>query len=94
LVVVEESTTLLAEQGPGLLLVLAVPVLLTALPLLLGRWASWCCTGLLAVLVVVTGFSIGLWFAPALLAAALAVAARDADRPPTVLRVEGRWPGY
>lgn len=93
-VVTEESTTLLAEQGAGILVVLAVPVLLTAVPLLLGRWAGWLCTGALAALVLVTGFSIGLWYVPALLLAVGALAARDAERAPAVLPVEGRWPGY
>jgi hypothetical protein len=94
-VVTEESATLLAEQGPGLLVVLAVPVLLTLVPLLLRRrLVAFACAGLLAAGIVVSGFSIGLYYVPALLTAIGALAVLDAARPPRVLQVEGRWPGY
>lgn len=74
------SRTLLEVNGPGVLGVLAVPVVLAGLPLALARHRrlSWAARGVAAVLllgyVVVTGFSIGLTYAPAALVMLLAAA--------------------
>jgi hypothetical protein len=77
----ESTATLLEDQGAGVLLVLAVPVLLTLLPLLVRPVAvAAVCTAALGLLVVVTGFSIGLLYLPALVAAVVAVGLRM-DRP-------------
>jgi hypothetical protein len=81
LLVEERSMTLLESEGPGVLVVLAVPVLLTALPLVFRpRWLGVVCTAVLGVLVVVTGFSIGLLYLPALVAALVAVSWPEAPR--------------
>ena len=93
-VVTESSRSLLAQQGPSLLLVLAVPLLLTLLPVLLGARARVPSAVVLAVLVVLTGFSVGLWFLPALLLAAVAALAPDTARSPAVPQVEPGAAGY
>ena len=93
-VVTESSRSLLAQQGPSLLLVLAVPLLLALLPVLLGARARVPSAVVLAVLVVLTGFSVGLWFLPALLLAAVAALAPDTARSPAVPQVEPGAEGY
>ncbi|CAN5601052.1 hypothetical protein BH24ACT13_BH24ACT13_06110 [soil metagenome] len=95
----EETLSLLQSEGPSVLPVLAVPVLLTLAPLLLAksyaRAASLVCTGLLMVGVVLTGFTIGLLFVPALIAAIVACAMyldspRSPGRRPAARVVETR----
>src|SRR5689334_226504 len=60
--------SLVGREGGGLALVLAVPVLLSALPLLVGpqRILVWGCAGLLAGFVLIGAASVGLIFVPAL----------------------------
>lgn len=79
-----ESTTLLQSQGAGVLVPLAVPVLLTALPLSAPRSRrpalSLFCAALLGTGVVLSMLSIGVFFVPALIAAVVAsVASRPSD---------------
>jgi hypothetical protein len=67
------KTTLLEENGPGVLVVLSVPVLITMIPLLPRRNARrrpWRLASamLLTVLCILTGFSIGLFYLPAAVA--------------------------
>lgn len=59
---------LVGQEGAGLALVLAVPVLLGVLPLLVGpqRIVVWGCAALLAGFVLIGAASIGLFFVPAL----------------------------
>jgi hypothetical protein len=70
-------TTLLEQNGPGVLVILGVPVLVTLIPLVVPRptrrqW-RFGAAGLLTALCVLAGFSIGLFFVPT--AAAMWVAA-------------------
>jgi hypothetical protein len=67
------SATLLEVNGPGIGVVLLVPLLLTGGPLVVpGRRGSAVATGLsalaLTALVILTGFSIGLFYLPSALA--------------------------
>ncbi|MBL7258971.1 hypothetical protein [Paractinoplanes lichenicola] len=61
--------SLVTREGAGVALVLAVPVVLTALPVLLGpqRIVVWGCTGLLAGFVLIGAASVGLSYVPALI---------------------------
>lgn len=89
------STTTFHTLGDpnGLLLALvvaAVPLLLTGLPLLVSGSArqpvSIACTVLLAAGVVISGFTVGFFFAPALFAAVVAcVVPARRKRPPSVV---------
>lgn len=70
---VTTTHTLLEERGSGVLLLLAVPVLLTLLPLYPKgaprRWLGLACTVLLAVGSLLALASIGLFYLPALVCA-------------------------
>jgi hypothetical protein len=84
----EQSTTssssqsLLESEGTGIILIAAVPVIVTVLPLLairarskgLFRRSLVAATLLIGLFVVATGFSIGLLYIPALAALVAAVA--------------------
>jgi hypothetical protein len=80
-----ESTTLLQSQGAGALVPLAVPVLLTALPLSAPRSrrpaVSLLCAALLGIGVVLSVLSIGVFFVPALIAAVVASLASRPSEP-------------
>lgn len=69
-------TTLVQSQGPGVLIVLAIPVVLTLAPLLvpprLRRTVGLVCAVLLAALVILGALTIGIWFMPALIATLVA----------------------
>lgn len=71
-----ELLTLSQAEGPGALVLLAVPVMLTlgslVAPARLVRWTSVATTALLAVAVLLALASIGLFFVPALLVALVA----------------------
>ncbi|MFC7403486.1 hypothetical protein [Georgenia alba] len=81
------TATLLEENGPHVLAVLAFPVLLTLLPLLVrgraARWVGPVSVALLATFVVLGGFSIGLFYVPALLASVFGLALPTAHRRST-----------
>lgn len=73
------TRTLIEEEGSGVLLLLAVPVLLTLLPLYPNgrarRWVGLVCTVLLAVGSLLALASIGLFYLPALVCAIAATTA-------------------
>jgi hypothetical protein len=75
--VTTEHLTLLQSQGRGVLLVLAAPLLLTVLPLLLpghyARIAALGCLVLLGLFVLAGALSVGAFYLPALLVAAVVV---------------------
>ena len=79
--------TLLEVNGPRVLGVLAVPMVLAGLPLAFARYRrlGWAARGMAAVLllgyVVATGFSIGLAYVPAALVMLLAAAIPPIPRP-------------
>lgn len=94
----EVSTTtfyrLIDVVGPAALLIAVVPLALTVVPLLAVRYRqaiSVGCTAVLGILTVLTGFTIGVFGVPALLASVVAclvperrhapVPAMPADRP-------------
>lgn len=70
--------TLLQSEGRSILLVLAVPIILTVIPLLISRrqrrTATLISTSLLSVGVVLAVMSIGVFFAPAVVCALVAIA--------------------
>ncbi|MBU2664552.1 hypothetical protein KOI35_13700 [Actinoplanes bogorensis] len=72
--------SLIPAEGAGVGLVLAVPVVLSALPVLLGpqRIVVWGCIGLLTGFVLIGAASIGLFYLPALVM--LAIGARQMAR--------------
>ncbi|MBB4690886.1 hypothetical protein [Paractinoplanes abujensis] len=72
--------SLVSPEGAGVAVVLAVPVVLTALPVLLGpqRIVVWGCTGLLAGFVLIGAASVGLTYVPALIM--LVIGARQMTR--------------
>jgi hypothetical protein len=74
---VVETPTLLQMNAPTILIPMAIPFVLTLIPLLTPphRWRliSSACAGLLAVFVVIASASIGWLYAPALLAGLVAV---------------------
>ncbi|TDE95834.1 hypothetical protein EXU48_06115 [Occultella glacieicola] len=74
------TATLLEVNGPGALVPMLVPVLLTAVPLLVpsGRLpgVTIACAALLVFLMVLGGATIGLFYAPAAIAAVVALLAR------------------
>lgn len=78
------QTTLLEENGPGVLVILGAPVLVTLLPLLVRRERRrsllFVAAGLLTALCILTGFSIGLFFVPT--AVAMWIAASLSYRHP------------
>lgn len=95
-VVVTSSTTqsLLQSQGGWVLVVAAFPVALTVLPLFAGwsrrprlfRSLLVGSTVVLGLFVLVSGFSIGLFYVPALIALVAAAAQRpDRGTPPGVM---------
>ena len=62
---VQQHATLLQVNGPHALIALAIPVLIALVPILLPKWWVRIVAGLLlAVFVVIAGFSIGLFYAP------------------------------
>lgn len=74
-------TTLVEENGPGVLWLLAAPVALTALALALPRRAvRITIAGALGIFSLVTGFTIGGAYLPATLAMALAARRTPAER--------------
>ncbi|MFC8597202.1 MULTISPECIES: hypothetical protein [unclassified Isoptericola] len=90
----DATATLAQVNGPGVLVVLAVPVLVAALPLLARRASAFralrvTTAVLLPVLTLVGAMSVGVFFAPAALAAVVAAAlpgrsaASSAPPPPT-----------
>jgi hypothetical protein len=70
-----EYQNLLTAEGPAVILPLAVPVLICAVPLLVTvrrrRFAAWLSTVLLAVGVLVSLLSIGVFFVPSLIVLAV-----------------------
>lgn len=75
--------SLLVDEGPSVLIVLAIPVLLVALPLMLrGAAASYrsrvVIVVLLGVLVMLGAMSIGLFFVPTLIAMIVSMSAQAA----------------
>ncbi|WP_163544723.1 hypothetical protein [Occultella kanbiaonis] len=76
----EFTATLVEVNGPGVLVALLVPVLLTAVPLLIpsGRLpgVTIACAALLVFLMALGGASIGLFYAPAAIAAVVALLVR------------------
>jgi hypothetical protein len=84
------TTTLLEEQGPAILITLAVPVVLTLLPLLLRgrgparRAVSVLCTVMLGAGTLLALLSVGAFYLPALvcaIAAATAAVREPATEP-------------
>jgi hypothetical protein len=77
--------SLLSSEGPSLVVVLAIPVLLVALPLML-RNATWTYRSrvlivvLLSILVVLGAMSIGLFFVPTLIAMIVSMSAQASTR--------------
>ena len=62
---VQQHATLLQVNGPRALIALAIPVLIALVPVLLPKWWVRIVAGLLlAVFVVIAGFSIGLFYFP------------------------------
>lgn len=77
-VVTSGRSSLLSDEGAGLLVVLVIPVVCVGLPLLLrsprrARAARQVVVGLLAVMVVLGALSIGIFFAPTLIAMIVSV---------------------
>ncbi|CAM3450254.1 hypothetical protein OCAE111667_10445 [Occultella aeris] len=74
------TATLVEVNGPGVLVPLLVPVLLTVVPLLIpsGRLpgVTIACAALLVFLMALGGASIGLFYAPAAIAAVVALLVR------------------
>jgi hypothetical protein len=80
------GSTLADVNGPDTYLALAVPIVLTAVPLLVrrgraGRAIAWASGALLAGFVLLAGFTIGLVYAPG--AVAVLFAASRASASPT-----------
>ena len=83
-----ETTTrvsLLSSEGPSVLVVVAIPVLLVALPLMLRSATSTyrsrvLIVVLLSILVVLGAMSIGLFFVPTLIAMIVSVSAQASTR--------------
>lgn len=77
-------TTLVEENGPGVILPLSVPVIAAALPLasLRGnpRALAVVSTAAIGLFIVISMFSVGIFYAPAFGAALLAVFLRGAPR--------------
>ena len=70
------SESALEHEGAGVLIVFAVPVLVSAMPLVYSRrGVAIAAAVLLAALVVLGGFSIGLFYLPAVVPACLAATA-------------------
>lgn len=66
----EASTSLLSTQGPGVILVLAVPAILCLVPALLpGRGSMGSSTAVLFLFCFVAGLSVGLFYLPVAVAA-------------------------
>jgi cytochrome bd-type quinol oxidase subunit 2 len=80
------QTTLLQTEGWSVLIVLALPVLLTALPLLVlhrhRRRVAEVSVVLLGVLVFLAMFSVGVFFLPAFIATVVAAARSRSSRQP------------
>lgn len=72
------TSTLLQVNGPRVLMLLAVPLVLAILPFIY-RKAMWLAAGSMMIFALITGFSVGLYYIPA--AIALLVAALEA--PPS-----------
>lgn len=77
--------SLLSNEGPSVLIVVAIPVLLVALPLLLRsatarRRARMVIAVLLGVLVLLGAMSIGVFFVPTLIATITSVASHPKTR--------------
>jgi cytochrome bd-type quinol oxidase subunit 2 len=90
--------SLLSNEGPSVLIVVAIPVLLVALPLMLrGATASYrsrvVIVVLLGILVMLGAMSIGLFFVPTLIAMIVSMSAQAATRstpPSTISQRRGR----
>jgi hypothetical protein len=83
------SATLIEVNGPGVLLVLALPIIFTAIPLALrpSRWhrlAEVAAVVLLAMFVILGVASLGMFFVPAALLAAAAAVLGRRERPADV----------
>ena len=82
---VTEHLTLLAVNGPSILVPLLIPVFLTGLPLLIRgnpwRGVSIAATVLLAAFAVLGLASIGLFYLPALFASTGALLVRPTEKP-------------
>jgi len=84
---VETSTgTLLSENGPAVLVILAIPVVAALPPLLARRRVSRTVTAtvtavVLLVLTVIGAFSIGIFYVPATLCAVVAAVLTATRRP-------------
>lgn len=84
-----ETTTrssLMANEGAGVLVAAAVPVALVALPLVARGWNTThrlliAVTVMLAAIVLLAGLSIGLFFVPTTIAMATALVAHSRERP-------------
>lgn len=78
-------TTLLENQGPGVLVLLAVPVVLTLVgwlsPVRARRFASVVSTSLLGLGVALAMLSIGVFFVPALVCSIVAIARSQRSSP-------------
>jgi hypothetical protein len=89
------TSTLLETQGPGVMVTLAVPILLTAVPLLLQGRArgavSLVCTLLLGIGTLLALLSIGVFYLPALVCSIAATTA--AFRPPASAQPGPAQPG-
>jgi hypothetical protein len=83
---VTTTSTLLEVNGPGVLVILAVPVLLMLLPLYARRrarrWVSLACTLVLAAGALLGLASIGLFYLPALVCSVAATTAAMSEAPP------------
>ena len=78
------SLSLLSNEGPSVLLVLALPVFLVAIPLLLRgdtavQRARVSIAGLLGILVVLGAASIGVFFVPTLILMIMSIVARNTE---------------
>jgi hypothetical protein len=91
-----QSITLIEQEGQRILVILAIPVLLTLVPVLASlrhrRAVTIICTSLLAAGVVLALFSVGVFFLPALIAMCVA-GVRSAPRPAPVRTGEPAVPG-
>ena len=81
----EHPGVIVSNEGPGVLIVVAIPVLLVALPLLLrGAQASYRSRVVIAVVlgvfVVLGVLSIGLFFVPTLIAMIVSISAQSTIR--------------
>ena len=83
------QTTMLQTEGPSILVVLAVPVFLAALPLLVPRRhrrvVATLSAAMLGVFVFLAMLSVGIFFVPAFIAAVVAAAQSRPTSQPTLV---------